>query len=103
MTEQQSRPVLFADGPLVGQWRDVPSDQHGGEFSEEIGLYGYTGQALPRRAHYRFYTVRVGIGPTQHTVTVASSETMEDLDALFIRRLFTREAANALLGLDVLS
>jgi len=103
MTEQQPRPVLFADGPLAGRWRNVPSDQHGGEFSEEIGLDGYIGQALPRRAHYRFYTVRVAIGPTQHTATVASSETLEDLDALFIRQLFTREAANALLGLNVLS
>lgn len=98
MTAQPTRPVLFVDGPLAGTWRDVPADQHGGVFYEHVDPFD--ARALPLgRAHYAFRTVRVSIlGRAEHTVTIAVAETMEDLDALAIRRLFTPEAANALLG-----
>lgn len=102
MTEQQSRPVLFVDGPLAGKWRAVPVGQYSGRFFEDIDPYDARGLPL-RSGHYTFKTVRVRIGPTEATVEVAFSETGEDLDALIIRRLFTEEAANALLGLPVIA
>lgn len=102
MTERQSRPVLFVDGPLAGKWREVPADHYGGRFFEDIDPYDARGLPL-RSGHYTFKTVRVRIGPTEATVEVAYSETLEGLDALIIRRLFTEEAANALLGLHVIA
>lgn len=102
MTDQQTRPVLFVDGPLAGTWREVPADQHSGVFYENIDPFDPRGLPLGR-AHYDIRTVQVNFRHTRNTVEVAYSEPREDLDALVIRRLFTREAANALLGLDLIA
>jgi len=94
MAEQDTSSVLFVDGPIVGEWRDLPVGHYGGYWVDTTAPDG-----TPTTTCYQPWQVRVSIGSTDHLLRVAYSDFHDDLPALTIRHLLTRKAVKALPGL----
>lgn len=109
MIERQNRPVLLVDGALEGQWHTAPPGTSA-VFSAPLDTGDPRG-LQPLTDSYQIVDVQVRIGADTYSIAAGFSRSrlamggmdvdFGDIEARIIRWLFTREAADALLGLDV--
>jgi len=110
VTNQQTRPILLVDGPLEGQWHNAPRGTTSAVFSAPLDIGDPRG-LRPLTDDYQIVDVQVRIGAGSYSVAAGFSRSrlamgginvdLGNIEARIIRWLFTREAADVLLELDV--